>query len=71
MIKARISDGSLIFGLSKINLEKLQQGQPIMINLKDLGQAEQKIFIVYGETEEKIIEDLPFNIDPDKTKFHY
>lgn len=70
MIKAKLTDGTLIFGLSKLNVEKLQQGMPILINLKDMELEDRKIVILYGETEDQIMINLPFNVGPD-TKMHY
>jgi len=70
MIKAILTSGDLIFGLSKVNIEKLQQGLPILINLKDMGLEDRKIVIIYGETEDEIFKDLPFNVGPN-TKMNY
>lgn len=70
MIKAKCNDGTLIFGLSKENVSKLQEGKPILINLKDMGLEDRKVIIMYGETEEKMYEDLVDLIDLNKTKIH-
>jgi hypothetical protein len=53
MLKARSGD-RFVFGLSAKNIEKLMDGQPIEINLKDLGCSNGTIFIFYGETEAKM-----------------
>jgi hypothetical protein len=70
MIKAKLNNGDILFGLSKTNLELLQQGKPIVVNLKDLGLEDKKIIICFGETEDKIFEDLIDFIDLNKTKIH-
>ncbi len=57
MIKARLSDGTLILGLSAENLKRLQQGKPILFDGHQLGYPG-KIAIVYGETEDAIAKDL-------------
>lgn len=70
MIKAKCNDGTLIFGLSKENVDRLKQGKPILINLKDMGLEDRQVIILYGETEEKMYEDLVDLIDLKKTKIH-
>ncbi len=39
------------FGLSEENIRRLKAGQPIRINLEDLGMKG-TVVILYGETEE-------------------
>lgn len=58
MIRAILTDGSLILGLSRANTEKLQEGKPIILQLSDIGLPRQKICIMYGDTEQKIMEAL-------------
>lgn len=70
MIKAKLNNGDLIFGLSKKNLIRLQKGEPIVFNLKDMGLEDRKVMIAFGETEEQIYEDMIPHIDINKTKFH-
>lgn len=57
MIKAR-SGTTMIFGLSAKNLALLQQGQPIAVDLKDLGFSEGKVLILYGKDEMDIVREL-------------
>ena len=61
MIKAvgKSPDGSpmIFLGISALNVEKLKEGKPILVNLADLG-LEGKIAIIYGETEDEIERDL-------------
>lgn len=71
MIKARINNGDILFGLNKKNLELLQQMKPIVINLKDMGLEERRVVICFGETEDKLFEELSEFMDLDKTKIHF
>jgi len=61
----------LLFGLSKVNIERLMKKEPIVFNLKDMGLEDRKVMIMYGETEQDIMSEL---IDEDhvttKTKIH-
>ncbi|GAF95614.1 unnamed protein product [marine sediment metagenome] len=52
MIKAKSGD-LYILGLSKENLLRLQQDQPILFNLSELG-LKGRMAILYGETEEEL-----------------
>jgi hypothetical protein len=56
MIKTIIEagDGSTTwaFGLSQLNLRKLQEGQPILFDLAQMGLPAQRVMIFYGATEE-------------------
>lgn len=58
MVKAKCTDGSLIFGLSAKNLELLKQDRPIEINCAEmyLDQVPPKIVIFYAETEAAMME---------------
>ncbi len=57
MIKARLSNGTLILGLSAVNLERLKANEPILFDGRPFGFSG-NIGIVYGETEEAITRDL-------------
>lgn len=56
MLKAR-SGETLIFGLSAKNIEKLMEGLPIHIDLKELGSTG-SVFIFYGHTEADMKDSL-------------
>jgi hypothetical protein len=56
MLKAKAGDLT-IFGLSARNLELLQQGKPIMIDMAELGLAG-RTMIFYGQTEEAMKTDI-------------
>lgn len=57
MLKARTGD-NLIFGLSAGNIERLMEGKPISIDLKDLGLEKGRVMIFYGKTEEDMKREL-------------
>ena len=57
MIRARTSDGTFILGVTAENVRRLRDGQPIAVDLAQLGGTD-KVLIVYGETAEKIMADL-------------
>lgn len=50
------------FGLSFRNLARLQQGQPIHVDGREIG-ADQDFLIFAGETEESMRADLAEHID--------
>lgn len=68
MVKAKLNNGDLVFGLSAENVRRLKDGQPISVNLKDMGLEDRRIMITYGETEDDIFKDMLPYIDLDKTK---
>ncbi|BAS57972.1 hypothetical protein LBWT_39370 [Leptolyngbya boryana IAM M-101] len=45
-------------GLSKLNVERLKDDQPIIQSLDMLGLYDTDIFILYGETEDSIAREL-------------
>ena len=47
----------VLLGLTDVNLEKLKAGKPIMVELDPFG-VPATCAIVYGESEEKIYEEL-------------
>lgn len=55
-------EGALMgFGLSEANIEQLKKGHPIAINAGEISDGkyqELRVIIFYGETEEKMREDL-------------
>lgn len=61
MLKFKVSreeNGPLIvFGLSKMNIQKLQDGQPMKINLAELGM-QGEVYIFAGDTESSMMKDL-------------
>lgn len=62
MILARGTDGTLLIGLSRENITRLQAGQPIVISKDrqgfELPPEIPRIGILYGETEAAITEQL-------------
>jgi hypothetical protein len=57
VIKAKLSNGNVILGLSKENITRLTAGHPMKFDARPLGFPG-TIFIVYGETELAILHDL-------------
>jgi hypothetical protein len=57
VLKARAGD-DLIFGVSALNVERLMEGKPIVINLTDLGLPKGRVMIFYGKTEEDMKREL-------------
>lgn len=70
MIKAKLNNGDLIFGITKENVDRLKIGQPIVINLKDVGLEDRKIMIHYRDTEEELFLEMSEHIELGKTKVH-
>ncbi len=57
MIRARLSSGAFVLGLDAENVRRLQGGEPIKINLAQLGGSD-LVFLVYGDTLADIVADL-------------
>ena len=63
MIKAVLrnpasGDRVAVLGLSGENVTRLMAGEPILLDLADLGLARQQVVIVGGRTEDDIKADL-------------
>ena len=56
MIKGILKDGTIFLGLDAENIKRLKEDKPIHIAAESL-KIERDIFIVYGETLDKIIEE--------------
>jgi len=67
MIKAKATlkdDRPLyVFGLSALNLQRLREGKPIVIQLESIGGFGE-VYITYGETEAAIARELSDLIGP-------
>lgn len=57
MIRARLSNGTFLFGVDAGNLERLKKGQPLAIDLFALGGRD-KLVIIYGDSMADIERDL-------------
>jgi len=57
VIRARTRSGTVVLGLSRLNVERLQQGKPMHFSLSDVG-IDTDVLIVFGETEQAIAADL-------------
>jgi len=68
MIVARMSDGSMILGLSRENLDRLAKNQPISVSTATHGvpmpEGCPTIVILFGETEQAIVDVLQQNNKP-------
>ena len=52
------------FGLSGMNIKKLKEGKPMLIDLNEMG-GEGEVFIFYGSTERAMMKELKDLIGPD------
>ncbi len=57
MIKATSGD-TIILGLSRTNIERLQAGQPISFDGATIGLEGKTFVILFGETEKTIMQEL-------------
>lgn len=62
MLKAsgRTGDGRplVVLGLSGENITRLIAGEPVQLDLSDLGLPPTEVMIIYGKTEDRIAEML-------------
>jgi hypothetical protein len=57
--KGRSKDRNvMIVGLSDENLKRLQEGQPILTEMDDVGFPQLDLVIMHGKTEDDLREDL-------------
>lgn len=57
MIKAKLTNGDIILGLSAANVEKLMERHPIKFDGRPMGFAG-AVIIMYGETEIAMLHEL-------------
>jgi hypothetical protein len=57
MIKARAGN-TVIFGLSRKNIEKLTEGKPIAFDGEQVNMDGYNFVIMFGETEQDILTEL-------------
>ena len=55
-------------GLSHMNLDRLRDGKPLKVDLKELGFAGGILFIFAGKTEAHLVDQVSALIDPKHTK---
>lgn len=67
MIRARGIGGNILFGLSRMNINRLVADDPMVIDCTELGYPGLMITIVFGETEGAIAARLRANglVGPD------
>lgn len=49
MLRAKLSDGTFLMGLDRVNINRLTKGEPIAIALQPMGGTD-TIIIMFGET---------------------
>jgi hypothetical protein len=69
MLKALAGD-TIILGLSRMNVTKLQEGKPISFDGKDIGLPGKKFVILFGETELAMAEALGADMTAPDTPAH-
>lgn len=57
VIKRENNGPLIVFGLSKMNIEKLKDGMPMKINLKELN-LDGEVYIFAGETEAEMMKEM-------------
>lgn len=57
MIKAKLSNGALLLGLSRGNIRRLTQGEPIIFDGRPFGLPAD-VIIMFGETEDAITAEI-------------
>lgn len=57
MLKAKLSNGNVLFGLDRQNIERLTGGSPILIKKEDIN-LEFDIYIFFGESLDDILKEL-------------
>lgn len=67
MLKIKVNERQVVLGLSDMNLQKLKEGLPIKINLKDLDMQDIEIFIFAGKDEHTMAEQFKDGIGPKTT----
>ena len=55
----------VVLGLSEGNLMRLREKKPIVIHGEEIGWGKHDIIICWGETEEKLVEELGSMIGPE------
>lgn len=58
LLKGEGQEDILILGLSDENVRRLKKGNPIGFNLSEVGLSPTKVFIIQGETEQSMKEEL-------------
>lgn len=68
MIKFTVDtkDGKLVgLGIAEANVRRLKKGQPIKVDLQEIGLGEGSIGIFYAKTERELLDMLSPYIGPD------
>ena len=62
-ILAKMEDRGVIIGLERGNIDKLIEGKPFHKNLAEFGGEMFDIIIIFGETQDDIVEQIKGGID--------
>ena len=57
MLRARMNNGAFILGIDAENVDRLKNGQPILVCLAELGGSDD-VLIMYGDTLQDIKNEL-------------
>jgi len=57
MIRAKLSNNTFLFGVDAVNIFKLMDGQPIHVDLKELG-GHDRFIIMFGATYQDILDEI-------------
>ena len=57
MIRARLSNGTFVFGLDPVNIARLMEGQPIEVDLTELGGTD-TFLLMFGISPQHIVDQL-------------
>jgi hypothetical protein len=55
----------VVFGLSSVNIERLQARQPIRVSGADIGLPDVEVMIFAGDTEQSMAREIHSLIGPD------
>lgn len=58
MLKARLSNGDLVLGITDENVRRLKEGKPIRVNHAEVGDTQGDIYILHGETDGVLVEAI-------------
>ena len=57
MIRAKMSNDTFLFGLDAVNIFRLMDGQPIHVDLREMGGTD-RFVILFGATYEDVLDDI-------------
>ena len=57
MIRARLSNNTFLFGVDAVNVMRLMHGQPLHVDLREMGGTD-RFCIMFGTTYEDVIDEI-------------